>query len=249
MSEEFSPKELCLYIQTREEVPPPPCPFQYYVDWNSDFINTYNLVFRCLWNEGMRDEDQIRHKAHDMFMDSETYRNSYWNFLRKLVNQRMSKNPFPLNPLAPEAPIQKMPTLKYSYGMWTFTSPTGHFGTDDNEALKYFSPIYETYLKPGTKFRNSFNIKLNCWMEAKTTPDGLYYHMHVFYRCEKGKWILVNKGTLKKNKVILYNINGQVYKPTKMADIDHLNRCVVYNYDDDLSRVVRDYINEFEIIE
>lgn len=244
MSEEFNPKDLCLHVKTQEI---PPCPFFYYVDWNSDFINTYNLMVNMVWRMGIMDEKEIQHKVSDLLMDSENYRNSYLNFLRKLVSKKISKTPFPSTPLTPDFP--KMPKLNYSYGMWTFTSPTGHFGTDDEKALQYFTPIYEKYLKPGTKFRNANNIKTNAWLEVVQKIDGLYYHMHVFYRCEIGQWIYVNKGTLKKNEIIKYNINGQAYKINKMSDIDHLNACVVYNYDDKNSRVVQNYINEFQIIE
>jgi len=244
MSEEFSPKDLCLHVKNFER---PPCPFKYYVNWNSDFISTYNYCFGCLWAEGYIDEDEIRHKLSDMFMSSENYRNSYLNFLRKLSSGKISKKPFPPPPLFPDFP--KMPNLNYSYEMITFTSPTGFFGTDDAKALEYFTPIFTTYINPGTKFRLANNIKTNAWLEVVQKDEGYYYHMHVFIRCEKGKWIYVNKGTLKKNKLITHNINATIYKPNKPSDIDHLHRCVVYNYDDDKNRVVNNYINEFQIIE
>lgn len=126
----------------------------------------------------------------------------------------------------------------------TFTSPNDQFGNDDNKAISYFDKIYDKYLKPESIYRTKEQFKANIWLEVK---DDTYYHVHMVYRCKKGKFLECNKGTLKKNSVLLYNMHNLPFRKIRcLDDLKHIENCIRYNYNEPGNRIVKQYTFEIE---
>lgn len=220
-------------------------PPEYVVSFDSHgFIDLFNEKIREYYREGYYEQDDYWEMVHNYFMNSSpAVRTSYYYFLyntAKIGPPILKKS---TSPPVPKTPIFTDTTI-FSYGMLTFTSPNGHFGNDDEKAIEYFDKIYETYLKPDSEFRRKNNFKANIWLEVK---DGVYYHVHMVYRCKKGTWLECNKGTLKKNRTILFNMNNQTIRKIRCQDdIKHIDNWIKYSYNEPGNRVVKNYTAEFD---